>query len=87
MAAVEVWRAADVASLYGEDLSTVHRWERTGRLRSSRRDPGGAKYWLAHELLEDLTAPPPLEPAPDPVVAMSVDELVAATRRPRRRAS
>ncbi|WP_052665870.1 hypothetical protein [Nitriliruptor alkaliphilus] len=87
MAAVEVWRAGDVASLYGVDLSTVHRWERSGRLRSSRRDPGGAKCWLAHEVLEDLTAPPPLEAVPDPVVSMSVDELVAATRKPRRRAS
>jgi hypothetical protein len=87
VAAVEVWRAGDVATLYGVDLSTVHRWERTGRLRTSRRDPGGAKYWLAHELLEDLTAPPEPEPAPDPVVSMSVGELVAATRKPRRRAS
>jgi hypothetical protein len=73
VAAVEVWRAGDVATLYGVDLSTVYRWERTGRLRRSRRDPGGGKYWLAHELLEDLTAPPPEpEPAPDPVVAMQV---------------
>ena len=87
MAAVEVWRAADVASLYGVDPSTVHRWERTGRLRGSRRDPGGAKCWHAHELLEDLTAPPPSEPVPNPAVSMSVDELVAVTRKPRRRAS
>lgn len=85
MAAVEVWRAADVAALYGVDLSTVHRWERAGRLRRSRRDPGCAKYWLAHELLGDLATPPEPEPVVDPVLTMSLDELVAATRKPRRR--
>jgi predicted site-specific integrase-resolvase len=80
-----VWRAGDVADLYGVDNSTVHRWERSGRLRPSRRDPGGFKYWLAHEVLEDLAKP--VASVPRPVVHRSVDELVSATRRPRRRAS
>ncbi len=80
-----VWRAGDIARLYRVDESTVHRWERTGRLRSARRDPGGTKYWLQDEVLKDVTeAAPPSSSRTLPTE--SVAELVAATRRRRRRA-
>lgn len=87
MTTVEVWRASDVAEVYGVDASTVHRWERRGRLRAARRDPGGAKYWLADEVLADLTAEPPAPPISTPaeLPLRSVNDLAAATRRPRRR--
>lgn len=82
MATIELWRVGDLAELYGVDESTVHRWERTGTLRAARRDPGGTKYWLAAEVLADVADPPAAsEPAPQ----RPVGELVAATRRPRRR--
>ena len=86
MEAVEVWRAGDVAALYGVDESTVHRWERSGRLRPARRDPGGAKYWLRDELVGDLTAEPqPRAEAQRATTTLVVAELAAATRRSRRR--
>jgi hypothetical protein len=85
MEGVRLVRAADVAELYGVDESTVHRWERAGRLRPARRDPGGAKYWLDDELLADLTAPPPAQPAAAEA-SQRVATLVEVTRRPRRRA-
>ena len=50
-----LWRAADLAEVYGVDESTVHRWERDGKLRRARRDPGGCKYWLRDEVLGDLS--------------------------------
>ena len=39
MSRVQLLRAGEVAALYGVDESTVHGWERAGRLRSARRDP------------------------------------------------
>jgi hypothetical protein len=81
---VVVMRADALAELYGVDESTIHRWERAGRLRAARRDPGGVKYWLRDEILADLTAPPD-EPADEPA-DNRVTELVVASRRPRRRA-
>lgn len=81
---VQLLRAGAVAALYGVDESTVHRWERSGRLRGARRDPGGGKYWLEAEILADLLAG-----VPEPAVssgASSVATLVDVTRRPRRRA-
>ena len=54
--AIELLRADEVGALFGVDASTVHRWERAGRLRRARRDPGGTKYWLADELRQDLAA-------------------------------
>jgi hypothetical protein len=82
--AVRLWRAGQVAELYGVDESTVHRWERCGRLRPARRDPGGTKYWLAAEVLGDATAPEP-EPVASPLSPAAVAELAAASRRPHRR--
>jgi hypothetical protein len=41
-----IWRAVDLAELYGVDESTVHRWERAGRLRPARRDDK-AQLWRA----------------------------------------
>ena len=84
MAAVEVWRAGDVAALYGVDLSTVHRWERTGRLRCLAATPAEASTGSPTSCSRTLTDPP--QPDPAPAGQMSVDELVDATRRPRRRA-
>lgn len=85
--AIELLRAEDVGALFGVDASTVHRWERGGKLRRARRDPGGTKYWLADELRQDLaTQDDERQPAgAGPVVA--VGHVVAATRRPRRRRS
>lgn len=80
MERVQVWRAGDVASLYGVDESTVHRWERSGRLRRARRDPGGSKYWLRHELLADLADEPDRHGE-----LLDVGELAQATRRRRHR--
>ena len=82
MSRVQLLRAGEVAALYGVDESTVHRWERTGRLRGARRDPGGGKYWLEAEILEDLVtgAAPSRSPAEGAVAT-----LVDVTRRPRRR--
>ena len=83
-----LWRAVDLAEVYGVDESTVHRWERDGKLRRARRDPGGCKYWLRDEVLGDLSeGRQDAAPETQPVVA--VPALVAATRRPhgRRRAS
>ncbi len=84
--AIELLRADEVGALFGVDASTVHRWERAGRLRRARRDPGGTKYWLADELRQDLAA------SGDDGPGASVrpgrgrpDAVVAATRRPRRR--
>lgn len=85
MEGVRLVRAPQVAELYGVDESTVHRWERAGRLRSARRDPGGAKYWLYDELLADLTAPPAAQHAAAEA-EQRVAALVEVTRRPRRRA-
>lgn len=82
MVRVQLLRAGEVAALYGVDESTVHRWERSGRLRGARRDPGGGKYWLEAEILEDLlagVAEPPVSSG-----ASSVATLVDVTRRPRR---
>ena len=84
MEGVRLVRAPQVAELYGVDESTVHRWERTGRLRAARRDPGGVKYWLYDELLADLTSPPTAQPG-SAETGQRVAELVEATRRPRRR--
>ena len=61
----------------------MHRWERSGRLRGARRDPGGGKYWLEAEILEDLLAGP-VEAAVS-AGTRSVAALVEVTRRPRRR--
>lgn len=80
-----IWRAADVAAVFGVDESTIHRWERTGRLRAARRDPGGTKYWLPDEIGEDLRRPAPERvpaAAPRP---LDVGDLVVATRKQRRR--
>lgn len=86
MEAVQVWRAEDVAALYGVDQSTVYRWERAGQLRRARRDPGGGKYWLGHELLADLAAEPDEDgSSPAGAPTAEVAELVAATRRQRQR--
>ena len=85
MEGVQLARAPQLAELYGVDESTVHRWERTGRLRTARRDPGGTKYWLYEELLADLTAPPAAQPG-SAEAGQRVAELVEVTRRPRRRA-
>lgn len=85
MAVTEVLRATDLAALYGVDVSTVQRWERAGRVRPARRDPGGKKYWLAEEIHEDLLAAPEADPAPEVTPILDVAALVAATRRPRRR--
>ena len=76
-----LWRAADVAALYGVDESTVHRWERSGRIRASRRDPGGTKYWVRDEIIADATSPTTSRGG----ALTSVEQLVTATRRPRRR--
>ncbi len=84
MSRVQLLRAGEVAALYGVDESTVHRWERTGRLRCARRDPGGGKYWLEAEIVEDLLADPAA--AAVSAAAAGVATLVDATRRPRRRA-
>ena len=84
MSRVQLLRAGEVAALYGVDESTVHRWERSGRLRGARRDPGGGKYWLEAEILEDLLAGPAAAKASSE--ASSVAKLVEVTRRPRRRA-
>lgn len=84
MEGVRLVRAPQLAELYGVDESTVHRWERAGRLRAARRDPGGAKYWLYEELLADLTAPPAAQPG-SAEASQRVAGLVEATRRPRRR--
>lgn len=84
MSRVQLLRAGEVAALYGVDESTVHRWERSGRLRGARRDPGGGKYWLEAELLEDLLADP-VEAAVS-AGASSLATLVDVTKRPRRRA-
>ncbi len=84
MGIVELWRMTDVAELYGVDASTVHRCERTGRVRAARRDPGDTKYWLAAEVLADI-ANPPVAPS-EPARSSDVDRLVEATRRRRRRA-
>lgn len=83
MSRVQLLRAGEVAALYGVDESTVHRWERTGRLRGARRDPGGGKYWLEAEILEDLLADP--AEASASARASSVATLVDVTKRPRRR--
>ena len=84
MSRVQLLRAGEVAALYGVDESTVYRWERAGRLRSARRDPGGGKYWLESEIVEDLLAgaTSTATSAADGAVATLVD----VTRRPRRRA-
>lgn len=84
MSRVQLLRAGQVAALYGVDESTVHRWERSGRLRGARRDPGGSKYWLEAEILEDLLAVPAA--ASEPSEASDVATLVEVTRRPRGRA-
>ena len=84
MSRVQLLRAGEVAAFYGVDESTVHRWERSGRLRGARRDPGGGKYWLETEILEDLLAGPAETPAS--AGTRSVAALVEVTRRPRRRA-
>ncbi|MDP9021396.1 MAG: MerR family DNA-binding transcriptional regulator [Actinomycetota bacterium] len=78
-----LWRAADVAHFYGVDESTVHRWERAGRIRRSRRDPGGKKYWIRREVIADALdmQPPGMEAVP----VVAADDLVAATRKTRRR--
>ena len=88
MADAPLWRAADLAGVYGVDESTVHRWERSGKLRRARRDPGGCKYWLPEEVLGDLGEGTD-EARADVQPVVAVPALVAATRRPhgRRRAS
>lgn len=84
MSRVQLLRADEVAALYGVDESTVHRWERAGRLRGARRDPGGGKYWLEAEILDDLLAGGADAQASSG--SSSVAILVDVTRRPRRRA-
>lgn len=80
----QLWRAGDVAAFYGVVESTVHRWERRGAIRESRRDPGGTKYWLATEVVGDAAAP--VAPAGrSSAGANEVTELVGATRRRRSR--
>lgn len=76
-----LWRAADVAAFYGVDQSTVHRWERAGRIRAARRDPGGTKYRVGAEIVDDALA----RPAPQPAASMPLSSLVAATRKRRSR--
>lgn len=83
MSRVKLLRVGEVAALYGVDESTVHRWERRGRLRGARRDPGGGKYWLESEILEDLLAGQAQPRAT--AEAGSVATLVEVTKRPRRR--
>ncbi len=83
--AIELLRADQVGALFGVDASTVHRWERAGRLRRARRDPGGTKYWLADELRQDLAAASGDEPRRGAAPVVAVEHVVAATRRPRRR--
>lgn len=78
-----LWRAADVAHFYGVDESTIHRWERTGRIRASRRDPGGTKYWVDHEVIDEALAEPVARARAE--LVPGVEELVTATRRPRSR--
>lgn len=77
-----MWRVSDVAEFYGVDKSTVHRWERSGRIRAARRDPGGTKYWLRSEVIEDALRAPARHVAPHET---NVDALVSATRRRRHR--
>ncbi len=79
---LRLWRVSDVAEFYGVDTSTVHRWERSGRIRAARRDPGGTKYWLRSEVVEDALS----APAPGGVNNEAhVDALITATRRRRHR--
>lgn len=79
-----IWRARDIAQLYGVDESTVRRWERAGALRAARLDPGGAKYWLRDEIIADTRAHADGHGVEPPRVP-HVDVLVASTKRPRRR--
>ena len=73
-----IWRTRDVADLYGVDESTVRRWERSGRLRAARFDPGGNRYWLRHEIIADSLADSTVGAA---APAAIVDSIVAATKR------
>ncbi len=77
-----LWCVAEVAELYGVDKSTVHRWERSGRIRAARRDPGGTKYWLSSEIIDDALRTPARYVATDET---NVEALVPATRRRRHR--
>ncbi len=77
-----IWRARDIAELYGVDESTVRRWERSGTLRAARRDPGGNKYWLRDEILADSRAGPD---AHRELATALLEGWVSTTRRPRRR--
>lgn len=83
--AIELLRAEEVGALFGVDASTVHRWERRGKLRRARRDPGGTKYWLADELRQDLAAEDDANKPAGGAPVVAVGHVVAATRRPRRR--
>ena len=83
--AIELLRVGEVGALFGVDASTVHRWERAGRLRRARRDPGGTKYWLADELRQDLAAASDESPSRGTAPVVVVEHVVAATRRPRKR--